>query len=419
MNNLVKFIILVCFVCLLNACDETKETGKKPAPIETYTVTPIHGGAKISFSIPKDPDILYVLAEYERNGEPFTELSSTHKNSVIIEGFNTLEPVSATLYTVSRDFEVKSDPLRIEFVPLESPINLTYHSTTIVPAFGGILVSWENLSKTELGVRLMVDSAGTMIEKELYFSSIEFEKHPFRGYESIETTFVLRYEDKWGNVSEPIRFTGTPLFETEIEKPWTDMRAMIPYDNISEEGSTYAFSKIWDNAIGNSNSYLNVSGTAGSSMTFDLGKVVKLSRMSFWMTHYHPDYTMIYGTCNIEEFEMWGCRALDQSKLPPADRSYWLHPFSAEQNGLELPAHTFMDDWVYLGRYEIARIQNLNDYQAAVIAGFQFDIPIECDPVRIIRFFPIATANGGSPPARNNWWIAEMSFWGDNTIPQD
>lgn len=422
MKSLFKYVIVFFGICFLDACKENSPEGDKPAPIVEYTVTPIHGGATISYTIPRDPNILYVMAEYTRNGEPFTERSSKYTNSLTIEGFNTTNPVNATLYTVSRDHEIKSDPVTIQFTPLESPLVVTVNSIEIVPGFGGIVATWENVTQTELGVRLMVDSMGTMIEKELYFTSLASEKHSFRGFENVETSFVLSFEDKWGNISEPVRFKGTPLFETEVDKPWVDLRRMIPYDNITEEGAAYAFSKVWDKALTNSNSYLNVSGSSGNSMTFDLGVKTKLSRMIFWMTQYNG-YTadVVWGTCNITEFEMWGTTELDYDKL--SDLPYWLHPFSAAETSQPLPDHTFMDDWVYLGRYSIPRLDFLGvsiaDQQQAVSAGFEFEIPLECAPVRIIRFYPLTTANGGSPPARNNWWIAEMSFFGDTTIPQD
>ena len=421
MNNLVKFFSLVCCVCMVGACRDNQQSDAKPPKIEDCVITPIHGGATITYTIPRDPNILYVMAEYVRNGEIFTERSSVYQNWLTIEGFNTTDPVSATLYTVSRDDEIKSDPLKVQFTPLESPISVTVNSIKITPTFGGIKVIWQNISKAELGVRLLVDSLGTMLEKELYFSSSEFEKHYFRGFENIETKFVLIFEDKWGNISKPVYETVTPFLEIEVEKPWNDMRALIPFDNTSEAGAAYTLSKAWDKAITNQNSYLNGSGTPGNSVTFDIKKVVKLSRMIFWNTYYTSDTypTSLFSTCNITEFEMWGTAVLDNLKL--SDRPYWLHPFSAAETHQPLPAHTFMDDWVYLGRFEIPTRTYLMslppaDFMAALNAGWEFEFSDELTPVRYIRLFPLATANGGSPPARNNWWIAEMSFFGDDTF---
>ncbi len=420
----VKFILLVYGICLLNGCKDNQQEGRKPDPIAEYTITPIHGGAAIAYTIPTDPHIMYVMAEYERNGKLFTERSSIYKNSITIEGFNTTDPVSAIVYTVSRN-ETKSDPIIVEFVPLESIVSLARKTTDIYPTFGGIIVSWENASRTELGVRLMVDSLGTLIEKEMYFSSRNSEKHPFRGFESIETSFVLTYEDKWGNISDTVYYVGTPFFEVEVPKPWTDVRAMIPFDNVTSMWDSYLFSFIWDgSAASEMTRWITESGSKGSSFTFDLRQVVKLSRMTMWpyVEQGRGVPEGIYGQIHILEFEMWGTKALDPSKLPPADTTYWLHPIYAAKTNQVLPSHTFMDDWVYLGRHAVTRLDLMgvsdDDIFAAGYAGHQFDIPIECEPVRYIRFFPIATLTS-SPPANNFWQVPELSFYGDNTIPQD
>ena len=421
MKNVVKFLILICCICLLDACKETKQEGKKPDPIVEYSITQIHGGATITYSIPEDPDILYVMAEYERNGKPFTERSSTYKNWITIEGFNTTDQVSVSLYTVSRHSETKSDPLMVEFVPLESVISLIRESTNVSTCFGGIQITWENITQTELGMFLMVDSLGTLIEKDVYFSSMASELHYVRGLEPVETLFALTYEDKWGNVSEPIYFTETPLFETEVPKPWIDLRHMIPHDNTTHLSPYYYFSNLWDGLLGNDNRYLSDLGGAGSSMTFDFGQEVHLSRFAMWnfMSPNFDATTNVYGQVNILEFEMWGTKEIDQSKLD--DPSYWLHPISAAQTGQTLPAHTFMDDWVFLGRFSVERLDLMGASQADIRAlgerGHHFDIPYECGPVRIIRFYPIATL-GGSPPPSNYWQMGEFSFFGDITIPQ-
>ena len=419
MKSLVKFFILIGCICWLDACKDDKQDGKKPAPIVEYEVTPIHGGATISYTIPSDPEILYVMAEYVRNGERFTELSSVNKNRVTIEGFDTTDPVSATLYTVSRNGEIKSDPLSVSFEPLESLVRLIYKSTDVIATFGGIRVSWENINKTELTVRLMTIEDEEIVDKEVYFSSLASEKHAFRGFEDVETTFILTYEDKWGNISDPVLFIGTPLFETEIPKPWSDIRALIPYDNVTDYGANYAFDRIWDGSPSISNRYLSGYGSKGSSLTFDLRQVVKLSLMIMWPVDLpgYPAADAVYGQVHILDFEMWGAKSIDQSKL--SDRSYWLHPFSAAQEGLILPEHTFMDDWVYLGRHKVERLDlqgaSAEDIRAQGAAGHSFDIPLECEPVRYIRLFPIATIDG-SPPPNNYWQIGEISFFGDNTV---
>lgn len=198
---------------------------------------------------------------------------------------------------------------------------------------------------------------------------------------------------------------------SEVPKPWIDLRSLIPYDNTADYSSSYGFDKIWSGSY--NEPYLSVGGgDKGCSLTFDLGKEFKIDRMALWhkvaSSADPPEW--IYWTCNILEFEMWGCKELDDSKL--ADHSYWLHPLSAKKFDETLPDHTFMDDWVYLGRYSVPRLDQTgapsSEILAATLAGWQFDIPKECEPVRIIRFFPLAT---NSTPPSGEWWLGELSFW--------
>lgn len=424
MKNLIKFLIMLWCICLLNACDESKPTGVKPPSLAGYTITPIHGGATITYSLPNDHrDILYVMAEYERNGQMFTERSSAYNNSLTIEGFNTTNPVSAILYTVSRDDQVKSDPMTIQFTPLESPISLIHNSTRIIPCFGGVQITWENIAETEVGVFLMVDSLGTLLEKDVYFSALASGLRSVRGLEAVETSFVLTYEDKWGNMSEQIHYTGTPLFEIEVPKPWSDIRHRIPHDNVTDLNATLVFRNIWDGILGLNNRYLSALGGAGSSFTFDFGQVMKLSRFIMWPTisGAYAAKEDVYGQVHIHEFDMYGTPVLDESKL--TDAPYWLHPLSAELTGQTLPEHTFMDDWVFLGHFSIERLDLLGASDADIlsqgVAGHQWDIPIECGPVRYIRIFPYVAGGSGPPPPNNYWQINEMSFFGDYVNSQN
>ena len=439
-TNSCHFVHFVVILLLLGACKEEQKDGKKPAALTETSVkaTPIHGGAVISYSIPDDPDILYVMAEYVRNGKSFTERSSVYDNYLTIEGFNTTEPVSATLYTVRRNSDVKSDPVTVTFTPLEGVVALARKSTEIMEGFGGIVATWENITRTELGVRLQVDSLGTLLEKEMLFSSLLTQRYAFRGFDRVETTFIITYEDKWGNISEPLYFTGTPMYETEVPKPWIDRRGTFLYDNV-----TGNFNYVWDNSL--TGRYLSENNSTGSSFTFDFGRVVKLSRMAMWPADLrsfpYPAWNAVYAQIHILEFEMWGTKAIDYSKT--GNQSYWLHPFSAAQNGLPLPwqhpfsaltpaeieaipGDNFAKDWVYLGHYKVTRLDLLgasdDDIWAQGAAGWHFDLPLDAAPVSVIRFFPIATIYAGvlsTPPTNNYWAVGELSFWGDDTVPQE
>jgi hypothetical protein len=408
-KSVINLIVLSC-TCLLFSCTEKESIVSRPTSLDKgkITVTPVNGGAVITYPIPNDPDILYVMAEYLRNGKIFNERTSAYHNTIEIEGFNTTQPVSVSLYTVNRH-EVKSDPpIEIEFVPLESPIMTTFKSLLLETGFSGIVASWENPAKTELGFRLMVKEDGVLEDKEMYFSSLAKERYAFRGFpDTVMTAFAMSIEDKWGNVTDTVYFNSKPYYEVEVSKPFVDMRYQVPGDNISSYSTDYPITKVWDGLLGD-NGYLTGSGNSGNSFTFDMKETVKLSRMIFWpRLRAEAAVADVYQNVNIVKFEMWGTTTFDATK--PA--SYW--------EDADDPEGTFKEDWTYLGYFERERLDlqgaSENDILRRGEQGDYFDIPMNAAPVRYIRFFARATA-GGTPPPNNYYQLGELSFFGDNTI---
>ena len=312
----VLIIIIVAWAFFACEDDNKKMTGEQwnSEPIKEYAVQPINGGATITYAIPNDPDLLCVMAEYERNGKTFTETSSMYKNSLTLEGFHRVNRVQAKIYKVNKSRQ-KSAQLIVEFEPLESPIDIAASSLEMQPMFGGIMAKWENPLMTEFGVRLFVpDSLNNdeLVTREIYFSTLENEKRAFRGFASEETTFGISFEDKWGNISDTVTLTTTPYFEVLVPKPYADFRTFIPYDNTSTYRANYTTDKLWDN-IANApfNGFLTRAGNSGLSFTIDIKQVVKLSRI---VIHgYHCDVP--YDEANILQFELWGTDKIDYDKL--------------------------------------------------------------------------------------------------------
>lgn len=441
-NNMLKrfvmkkysFILIITMVLgTFLGCQEMDE--RRPAggawdsgALEGYEITPINGGAEIRYTIPNDPDILYIMAEYERDGQTYTEKASVHNNLLTIEGFHRVPRVKATLYKVNRQ-EQRSRPVEIEFEPLESLVDIATNSLTMVPGFGGVIASWENPQSTELGVRFMRQGANNEMDwDEMYFTTLEEERRAFRGFEPEQATFAIAFEDKWGNVSDTTFLTTTPFFETMIPKPYADFRASIPYDNTSNlpSGGRH-MGMLWDNIVNTSgHGWLTQPGNSGLSMTIDMGQVAKLSRV---VIHgYHAN--AVYGQANITQFELWGTDEIDFAKL--TDRPYWLDETSVRigaihgvDNTTVLPERTFKDDWEYLGWHAIPRYDRMvppdpQGQSNLAVNGTEYEIPIDAKPVRYLRLFVRERAGQMPPPADNYWSMGEITFYGDNTVvPED
>lgn len=410
------------------ACEEENATkAKEPdgpwvsGPVTDYEVTPINGGAVITYSIPQDPDILYIMAEYERNGEVFTEKASVFANELTIEGFHNVGEVYVILYKVNR-FEQRSDPLFIAFEPLESVVSMAEKSFKLTPTFGGMTTEWDNATGTELSLKLMIQNVEDqeLVTNTVYYSTLMHDEYSFRGFEAVETTFAFVFEDKWGNLSNILYYTITPFFETIIPKPYADYRSSIPLDNISNlSGRTMA--TLWDNIVNTSaHGWLTNPGQSGLSMTIDLKQVVKLSRIVIHGYHVNA----VYGQANFTKYELWGTDQIDYTKVsyPP----YWLDSISVAGGHVhgyqltDIPDYTFKDDWAYLGWHEIPRydIEPLKDPEAQKLLyteGAEYLMPIDAPPVRYLRFF-IREIAKVAPGANNYWSCGEITCYGDNTI---
>ncbi|WP_300600622.1 DUF4959 domain-containing protein [Niabella sp.] len=432
-----SLMITMLFSVFLISCRKDKEETPgtwgvwNSAPVEVSTVTPINGGAIVAYKVPDENDLLYVMAEYQRNGKMFTEKASVYNNTLTIEGFNTLNPVSAKIYKVNKQGE-RSAPTDISFTPLESLISIAKNSLKTQMGFGGIIANWDNPMRTDLGVRLMsVHSNNKLTTDTVYFSSLMKELHAFRGFAAKPTNFGISFEDKWGNISDTVYFDGMPYFETLVPKPYADYRASIPYDNTTNLPAKPNISSLWNNIINTSGEgWLTNPGGSGLSITIDLKQVVKLSRIIIWGYHVNSPY----GQANFTQFELWGIDKIDLNKLK--DKPYWLDSTSVVNGALSpapyninpttvLPAVTFKDDWQYLGWNAITRLDKMippadaTTINAFAQAGMEYTMPLDAKPVRYLRLFVREIAGVMPPPANNYFSCGEISVFGDNTVPQN
>lgn len=428
MKRNIFYLTIILGLAFQFACDDDeaeKITMWDSDPIQEYSIEAIYGGAIVAYDIPNDENLLYVMVEYERDGEIYTEKSSIYNNQVRIEGFNHQNEVTAQLYKVNKNGE-RSRPLEIKFTPLESVVKLAYQSLDLTFTFGGVIARWENLTNTSLGVHLIGANEITneMETKEVYFSAAEQDVYAFRGFESEEATFGVYFQDKWGNLSDTVFLSGSPLYETVIEKPYTDFRGQIPYDNATNLSNSYLFEKIWDNIVNTSrNGWLTVSGSSGLSITIDIGKPVKLSRIVIHGYHINSPY----GQVNVTNWEGWATREIDFDKLE--DKDYWLDEQSVRIGAIHdvptdyvLPEHTFKDDWEYLGYHEITRydLATPPDPQGVLnlsANGMEYVMPLDAEPVRYIRFYAREVSGIKPPPNSNYFSMGEFTVYGDDTVP--
>lgn len=371
---------------LLAACQKDLHTpvntsGEKPDVIKNVSITNLPGAAKISYSLPQNPDILYVKAVYTIKGGEAREMrSSYYNNFLIVDGFGDTAIHNIQLYVVSRN-EKASDPVTAQIKPLTPPMLNVRKSLQVKEDFGGINIHFLNDAKADVGiVTLTTDSNGVFGPADVHYTKLPGGSYSVRGFAAEKRKFGFYVVDHWGNLSDTIMQDFVPYFEKQLEKV-NFKEVKLPGD--TDFGWGYPISGLWNGTMWHSADKLD---GFPMSITLDLGVMAQLSRITLWQ---RPD-EWIYLQNNVRKFEIWG------STNPATDGSW--------------------DSWTRLVEHTVIKPSGLpvgqttqDDIDAAK-AGEQMDVPIEAPRVRYIRIKILRTWTDGGYAAN----IQKMLFWGND-----
>ena len=390
-----NFLSIFLFsLILLISCDEN-ESGDTVAPgsITIENIIPTNGGGIISYSLPSDSDILFVRAEYTNSlGDDVYRVSSSHNNSVEIDGLNQDTPINVRLYVVDESQNI-SDPTEVEFTPLPSFIYLVQESISISPELGGVRIEWENIAEKTVYVHLHIVN-GDDEEIRILSSDKEFENISVRGLESVETTFLTKVEDFDGNITDlEEKATISPLFEEMIDKStWTLV------DNLSVNGNAWEGSTVnfWDDVVdtaatNSDNSYFIIwRDQNGGVLNWPLDIVINLNK-----------------NVQVHRFKVW-------------QRAFWYNgptgiPYYYQEENMrsfDLFASNNAQDWTLLGQFDIGDPSDQDgnisqDFIDAAAEGHDFDLEGVSDAFRYLKFS--ITSNFGSDTYVHG---SEITLWG-------
>jgi len=380
-------------VCALAACKkEFHESiypgGSTPSPLVSAAVTNQPGSATISYSLPDDNNILYVKADYEiRKGVRREAKASYYSNYVVVDGFGDTLEHTVDLYVVSRN-DKSSSPLTIRVKPLTPPVISTFRSLKISADFGGVNIKFQNSLKADLViVTITNDSTGRPGVADSKYTAADSGSYSIRGFDSTQRKFGFYVRDTYGNYSDTLYATYSPLYEKFLDKSLfreVDLPTDVAYD------WGLVMPNLWDGIIkgGVIGGFFHTQAKPFPMwFTFDLGLKARLSRITLWQRQ-DPPTDWIYNQNNPKVFEIWGC----SDPFPQADGGW--------------------DDWQLLVHHEVIKPSGLpmgSDSQAdidAATAGEEMTVPLDKPAVRYIRVKVLSTFTN----AATN--IAEMSFWG-------
>lgn len=337
---MIRMIVLSAAALLfaLVSCTEVKDWSEPkdnvpPGKIKNVNVENIHGGARITYELPDDDDLLGVKAEYsfDENDIIREAYSSAYTDTIVLRGYSNMSAHRVKLYVLDKSMN-ESEQVEVTINPLIPPIDIIRNSLRVNPTFGGVYTLWENQLKEEVAISLMLmDSLGEYSPYDVHYTKAPLGIHAFRGLENKEVKIRLQLRDRWDNYSAPLDTTLTPLFEEQIvgrddktgniwvRYGWADRSSLFRGDITSERGGANAFEKIFDGIEFNSGNWWHT-GDAGNELrqflpewpeggyfvmpiylTIDMVKKASYSRLRYWLRNRNPLYSVPIFT----SFEVW------------------------------------------------------------------------------------------------------------------
>jgi hypothetical protein len=403
MKKIFKYILSFLLLAACWSCKKrdsyneiVSKDGTKPGAVTNVKVTNFNGGAYITYDLPASGNILYVQADYKINDLKTRQTkSSYYTDTVIVDGFAKAQDYEVILHSVSRA-NVISDPVTVTVHPDTPPYLLVRPSVELKADFGGVNVSVLNPLKKPIGVIFMAydSTEGKLVIQDQHYASVDTIGYSVRGYAAIPRQFGVYITDQFGNVSDTLVRTLTPLFETMLNK---SLFFIYHLNSDSPIGYGWELPYLWDGKTdGNSAGWhTNPGGIQPMVATFGLGVTAKLSRFVMWE---RPN-EFTYGHGNPKDFSIWTSNA-----VAPADVQL---PKTA-------PVGTVLGDWVNTGNFRFPDppsglqpgFTNAQD-MAFVSAGVNFNFPSNGPDVKFVRVCVTDTWSGGDFAH-----IMEMSFYG-------
>ena len=389
-----KKIFLVNILVILLAAACTKEDER--LPIESGTGKPdkvfnvayesMPGAVKLTYSLPANKDLLYVLASYtDKYGKEVNKKASYYTNTLTVEGFADTATYTLKLYAVNRA-ENKSEPVEIAVKAEAPPIYDVYKSLVLQEDFGGVNIRFLNPTEADLAIVVCYkDSTGVFSLYETFYSKLKEGNFTSRGFASEPTEFAVYIRDRWDNRTDTSFASLTPIFERELEK--SKFRSVILPGDVPD-GWGLPIPNLWNGVISaEGNMWHSTDAPMPMHITFDLGVTAKLSRFTAWQRQ----GVWIYNHGNPKNYEVWG------SMAPPSDGSW--------------------NNWVKLATCTSVKPSgqptgmNSTEDVAAAARGEEFNVPLSAPAVRYIRIRVLDTWIGKGGQAAH---ISEMTFFGND-----
>ncbi|OQP68367.1 DUF4959 domain-containing protein [Niastella populi] len=365
-----------------------EDNGAVPGMVSNVTVKNENGAATITYSLPKDDNLLYVKAVYTlANGSKQEVKASYYTNELRVAGFSDTLKHTVKLYAVSRS-EVAGEPVDVTVEPLVSPLHLVFRNMTVRATAGGIRIKSVNQFKGDVVIVPLIDSLnnGEWGNLENIYTSDSLIAVSIRGLAPVQRKFGFFVRDRWLNRTDTMYATLTPAKELLIEK---NNYFVYQCDNDTKMSWGTTVDLMWSGLFNNEWPCLYTDESSGVPTTFTWGVgplPVKLTRFNLLTRR---EGSLYYSKGSPRRFEIYG----SNNPTHDGDWSKWTKILTCEvvkPSGLPLG-------------------QENNADATAGSAGFSFDFDEDTPPYQYLRL-----------KCLQNWAgsyfieIQNMSMWGTN-----
>lgn len=394
--------ILLSMFCLMG-CGQDEKIGLDPtdniAPgIPTdISVENINGGAIISYTAPKDDDLLCVVATYMINGIERITKASPYTNKLKVEGFGEEKSYQVALKSVDKS-KNESSSVQVTVNPTTPPVKAIFTSLKVEDSFGGVKLSWKNPTEANIIVESYEKKADEWValEKGTFYSSTKEGAGTIRGYDPKPVTFRFRIRDRWDNYSDYMETNNTPIEEIEIDKSKFKEITKLPGDVVPM--SRLPIRNIWDGDKVKNCFHAGGTDGIGMSITFDMGQVAKLSRFKMWQRT--ESEAWIYSHNNLKHYIVYGCTEITEAMRNSGHEGEDGKIYPDFEGWTEV-----LDTWCYKPSGDSGKVTN--EDKEYILNGDEHEVPTDVPAVRYIRIYMIENWSGGNIPQ-----IGEMTFWG-------
>ena len=344
--------IIILVLLAFMACSEEEgnipleQNSTPPGAVMNITVTNLAGKAQLTYNLPSDKDLLYVVARYTlENGREMEVKASYYNNKMLLEGFAGGSDIEVEVRAVNRS-ETESQPVKVTVSPLPAPIFAIFDSLETAADFGGISVQASNPTSEDIALLVMRKNKRGDWEPmpQSIYTKSDIISRSIRdaSFDTIPIEFAFTVRDRWLNTTDTLLTTITPLYEQLMPKTnyvGRELASDAPHPG-------YPISNLWDGeTLDWTGSYFTdrFVGIGPHMVTFDISQTTKISRLHIWnfSEPIIPERRFYYYLGAMRYFEIWGSNELIDSSWD------------------EMTDPSYTGPWVRMGEYEVIKPSGL------------------------------------------------------------